>query len=298
MGWGGGGVGYLSHLKSFTGFTVWGSGSGVTVARCEFKLKAVACVGRRSFAAPWYEPLRGRSGGGCSTSSSRRRRRSGCGCVVVVVVVVVVVAVVVVVVEGAAVVALLVVVVVLNVVGLLVKGMPARSLPSSRLANDLRLRCARARSERIHKESSAVQIPSIYIYKHTYIHTYIYIYISIYLYTCMFTLYRGTYRHAHIYICMYVCMYVCTCRPSQEVLALSGLKDGILGDGMFGEWTHRTVVLVFCGFILKTLFNQQLGEILMSWFTGLRLVFPVLQVLWHGNSDQRMHGLMIFRGSV
>ena len=33
-------------------------------------------------------------------------------------------------------------------------------------------------------------------------------------------------------------------------------KDGILGDGMWGEWTHRTVVLVFCGFILKTLFNQ------------------------------------------
>ena len=30
------------------------------------------------------------------------------------------------------------------------------------------------------------------------------------------------------------------------------------GD-MFGEWTHRTFVLVFCGFILKTLFNQYLG---------------------------------------
>lgn len=37
------------------------------------------------------------------------------------------------------------------------------------------------------------------------------------------------------------------------------VKDGLLGDGdMFGEWTHRTVVLVFCGFILKTLFNQPL----------------------------------------
>lgn len=31
---------------------------------------------------------------------------------------------------------------------------------------------------------------------------------------------------------------------------------------MFGEWTHRTVVLVFCGFILKTLFNQYLLKVL------------------------------------
>merc|ERR1719440_1240891 len=29
------------------------------------------------------------------------------------------------------------------------------------------------------------------------------------------------------------------------------VKDGILGDGnMFGEWTYRPFVLVFCGFIL------------------------------------------------
>ncbi|CAK8994346.1 unnamed protein product [Durusdinium trenchii] len=41
------------------------------------------------------------------------------------------------------------------------------------------------------------------------------------------------------------------------------VKDGLLGDGdMFGEWTHRTVVLVFCGFILKTLFNQYLLKVL------------------------------------
>eukprot|EP00438_Fugacium_kawagutii_P004805 Skav224541 [mRNA] locus=scaffold2543:31421:33713:- [translate_table: standard] len=41
------------------------------------------------------------------------------------------------------------------------------------------------------------------------------------------------------------------------------VKDGILGDGdMFGEWTHRTLVLVFCGFILKTLFNQYLLKVL------------------------------------
>jgi len=41
------------------------------------------------------------------------------------------------------------------------------------------------------------------------------------------------------------------------------VKDGLLGDGdLFGEWTHRTVVLVFCGFILKTLFNQYLLKVL------------------------------------
>jgi len=39
------------------------------------------------------------------------------------------------------------------------------------------------------------------------------------------------------------------------------VKDGLLSEtgDMFGEWTHRTFVLVFCGFILKTLFNQYLG---------------------------------------
>merc|ERR1719174_2858388 len=41
------------------------------------------------------------------------------------------------------------------------------------------------------------------------------------------------------------------------------VKDGILGDGnMFGEWTYRTFVLVFLGFVLKTLFNQYLLKVL------------------------------------
>merc|ERR1712187_443038 len=33
------------------------------------------------------------------------------------------------------------------------------------------------------------------------------------------------------------------------------VKDGVLGSGdLFGEWSSRTVVLVFAGFIFKTLF--------------------------------------------
>lgn len=41
------------------------------------------------------------------------------------------------------------------------------------------------------------------------------------------------------------------------------VKDGILGDGdTWGQWTHRTFILVFCGFILKTLFNQYLLKVL------------------------------------
>jgi hypothetical protein len=41
------------------------------------------------------------------------------------------------------------------------------------------------------------------------------------------------------------------------------VKDGILGDGdLFGTWTYRTVVLVFLGFVLKTLFNQYLLKVL------------------------------------
>jgi len=42
------------------------------------------------------------------------------------------------------------------------------------------------------------------------------------------------------------------------------VKDGLLSEtgDMFGEWTHRTFVLVFCGFILKTLFNQYLLKVL------------------------------------
>ena len=46
-------------------------------------------------------------------------------------------------------------------------------------------------------------------------------------------------------------------------LVYTAVKDGVMGDGdMFGEWTFRTVVLVFAGFILKTLFNRYLLRVL------------------------------------
>merc|ERR1719188_2753202 len=41
------------------------------------------------------------------------------------------------------------------------------------------------------------------------------------------------------------------------------VKDGVLGSGdMFGQWTYRTVLLVFAGFVMKTLFNQYLLKVL------------------------------------
>merc|ERR1719471_2340297 len=41
------------------------------------------------------------------------------------------------------------------------------------------------------------------------------------------------------------------------------VKDGFMGEwNLFGEWTWRTFVLVFAGFILKTLFNQYLLKVL------------------------------------
>mmetsp|Transcript_23965 Transcript_23965/g.80943 ORF Transcript_23965/g.80943 Transcript_23965/m.80943 type:complete len:340 (-) Transcript_23965:339-1358(-) len=41
------------------------------------------------------------------------------------------------------------------------------------------------------------------------------------------------------------------------------VKDGFLGDwDLFGVWSSRTIVLVFAGFILKTLFNQYLLKVL------------------------------------
>ncbi|CAE7279808.1 Nphp3 [Symbiodinium natans] len=55
-------------------------------------------------------------------------------------------------------------------------------------------------------------------------------------------------------------------------------KDGILGDGMFGEWTHRTVVLVFCGFILKTLFNQYLLKVLDAIWKNISEAIGVILV--------------------
>merc|ERR1719437_187388 len=57
------------------------------------------------------------------------------------------------------------------------------------------------------------------------------------------------------------------------------IKDGMLGDGsMFGEWTYRTVVLVFCGFILKTLFNQYLLKVLDAIWKNISEAIGVLLV--------------------
>merc|ERR1719384_1058354 len=57
------------------------------------------------------------------------------------------------------------------------------------------------------------------------------------------------------------------------------VKDGILGDGnMFGEWTYRTVVLVFAGFILKTLFNQYLLKVLDAIWKNISEAVGVLLV--------------------
>merc|ERR550532_3644289 len=57
------------------------------------------------------------------------------------------------------------------------------------------------------------------------------------------------------------------------------VKDGILGDGdMFGEWTFRTVVLVFAGFILKTLFNQYLLKVLDAIWKNISEAIGVLLV--------------------
>merc|ERR1719393_56182 len=57
------------------------------------------------------------------------------------------------------------------------------------------------------------------------------------------------------------------------------VKDGILGDGnMFGEWTYRTVVLVFAGFILKTLFNQYLLKVLDALWKNISEAIGVILV--------------------
>jgi len=43
------------------------------------------------------------------------------------------------------------------------------------------------------------------------------------------------------------------------------VKDGLLGSGdMFGVWTYRTWVLVFCGFVANTICNQFLLKVLAS----------------------------------
>lgn len=57
------------------------------------------------------------------------------------------------------------------------------------------------------------------------------------------------------------------------------IKDGVLGEGnLFGEWTYRTVVLVFCGFILKTLFNQYLLKVLDAIWKNISEAIGVLLV--------------------
>merc|ERR1711972_1214147 len=57
------------------------------------------------------------------------------------------------------------------------------------------------------------------------------------------------------------------------------VKDGILGSGsMFGEWSYRTVVLVFAGFILKTLFNQYLLKVLDAIWKNVSEAIGVLLV--------------------
>mmetsp|Transcript_27221 Transcript_27221/g.85000 ORF Transcript_27221/g.85000 Transcript_27221/m.85000 type:complete len:338 (-) Transcript_27221:274-1287(-) len=56
------------------------------------------------------------------------------------------------------------------------------------------------------------------------------------------------------------------------------VKDGIMGESMFGEWSFRTVVLVFAGFILKTLFNQYLLKVLDAIWKNISEAIGVLLV--------------------
>jgi len=56
------------------------------------------------------------------------------------------------------------------------------------------------------------------------------------------------------------------------------VKDGIFGETMFGEWSYRTVVLVFAGFILKTLFNQYLLKVLDAIWKNISEAIGVLLV--------------------
>jgi len=59
------------------------------------------------------------------------------------------------------------------------------------------------------------------------------------------------------------------------------VKDGILGDGswnLFGDWTSRTFVLVFAGFVLKTLFNQYLLKVLDAIWKNISEAIGVILV--------------------
>merc|ERR1712060_832056 len=57
------------------------------------------------------------------------------------------------------------------------------------------------------------------------------------------------------------------------------VKDGFMGEwDMFGQWSSRTVVLVFAGFILKTLFNQYLLKVLDAIWKNISEAIGVLLV--------------------
>ncbi|CAK0813591.1 unnamed protein product [Prorocentrum cordatum] len=57
------------------------------------------------------------------------------------------------------------------------------------------------------------------------------------------------------------------------------VKDGLMGDGdLFGEWTYRTVVLVFAGFVLKTLFSLYLFKVLDAIWKSISEAVGVLLV--------------------
>merc|ERR1712060_197610 len=57
------------------------------------------------------------------------------------------------------------------------------------------------------------------------------------------------------------------------------VKDGFMGEwDLFGEWSSRTVVLVFAGFILKTLFNQYLLKVLDAIWKNISEAIGVLLV--------------------
>merc|ERR1712066_884926 len=57
------------------------------------------------------------------------------------------------------------------------------------------------------------------------------------------------------------------------------VKDGLLGSGsLFGEWSSRTVILVFAGFVLKTLFNQYLLKVLDAIWKNISEAIGVILV--------------------
>merc|ERR550532_2189156 len=82
-------------------------------------------------------------------------------------------------------------------------------------------------------------------------------------------------KDANPFPVQFSCLKVSWCFTS---LIYMLVKDGIMGDTMFGEWTSRTVVLVFAGFILKTLFNQYLLKVLDAIWKNISEAIGVLLV--------------------